>query len=81
MGLCAGSVEPQYPRNPCWGAMCARGGYAHETGVQFFRIRTRVQQVVVRHMWALPHLVFETCCLNGSPGHSQWSHPGKKGRM
>ena len=54
-----------------------------ESGVQIFRInriRTRVQQVVVRHMCALPRFFFEIYCPTGSSKHNQQSHPGKEGR-
>ena len=43
------------------------------------RIRTRVWQVVVRHMWGLPRFFFEICCPNGSSRHSQRSHLGTEG--
>ena len=41
----------------------------------------RVPQVAVRHMWAVPRFFFEICYPNGSSGHSQWSYPGKEGRI
>ena len=39
----------------------------------FSRIGTRVRQVVVRHMWALPRYFFETCCPDAPPRRSQRS--------
>jgi len=39
-----------------------------ETGIKFPRIRTRVQQVVVRHVWALPRFFFEMVAQKGPPG-------------
>ena len=51
--LCAGNVEPQYPRTPVTRVegRCVRGeATSTATGVQFSRIMTQVQQVVVRHM-------------------------------
>jgi hypothetical protein len=42
---------------------------------------SRVRQVVVRHMWALPRFFFGVRCPNGSSEHSQRSCPGKEGRI
>ena len=53
----------------------------HRNRVQFSRIRTRVRQVGVRYVWALPRFFSEICCPNGSSGHSQRSYPGKESRI
>ena len=47
--------------------MCAGMQPSTETGTKISRIRTRVQQVVVRHMWALPRFFFEMVAQMGSP--------------
>ena len=46
-----------------------------------FPTGTRVSQVAVRHMWALPRFFFEICCPTGSPGHGEMPKPARKGRI